>query len=834
MRTGTYRVAALTLIGAVLSPALAALSTFSIPSDELSWRDAQQDPLSNTFYLEVLDFERFDDGILPIEPSLTIAVPAIPLDVVEENLFPEDLDALLDFSRNVAQRDVVALERVVLERESRTIEAGEVLIPRWGTFPHRARDVQILLRAGITQIAALVNVAESHPRPPVAEKFNKGLSLTPLGIFEQGLTTDRLEERLAWVFDGDPLTHFERIDRVGQDVKQKWILFMDLGRYFPVRLIRFYPSPEIGVRVASYTLFLGVPHTERTIAGLSLEDTDIGQPGFPKFGEIGDTFPTWVVEQSVPVNVEDTVAVVFDPPRTMRYSRLDFDSTLDYDLGEIEFYADGFVPEATYTTRPLPLAPSTLGRIFWDEEKIGAPSRSRLVVRVQTGVNEEPEVLFRVNDFETEVEWRSGGALVVDRRTGSQTFGETLDLNSAASNLDARDIFSALSNEERAAVRLTRAEYQSLSGNRRRQVEPDLEFWSGFQPAKNGELIIAPSGNPFIQLQVEFSSQDPGAATAMRNLHFEFSAPQITDDVIGEIAPAVGVLAGRDTTFILALRARLESENEGFNRVQVFTPARIGGIESVTMDFGQGQVQELSRIGLGDARSVAEPGQFKEVHLADEQFVLGFPTIGPAADGTTREVLMRIRFRGRVIDFRTDFRVNVLLDTLASEQMRDFTPSGILILDGNESQVDTLALLLPQPVIGQDVLDFQQLDRLADRNSLAVIADLSSQHRNLLTNLQVRPNPFTPNGDRINDEVKISYDVQRLLTPRPVRLDIYDLSGRRMRRLERSVASGGYSVTWDGRDEDGTTVAPGLYVLRLSAEADDAGSAVLRLIGVAY
>ncbi len=834
MRTGTYRVAALTLIGAVLSPALAALSTFSIPSDELSWKDAQQDPLSDALHLEVLDFERFDDGIVPIQPSLTIAVPAIPLDVVDEDLSQEDLDALFDFSQNVAQRDVVALERVVLEPESRTIEAGQVLIPRWGTFPRRAREVQILLGAGVTQISALMNVAESHPRPPVAEKFNKGLSLTPLGIFEQGLTIDRLEERLGWVFDGDPLTHFDRIDRVGQDVKQKWILFMDLGRYFPVRLIRFYPSPDVGVRVAAYTLSLGAPHTERTIAGLNLEDASVGRPGFPKFGSIGNTFPNWVIERRVPVNVADTVAMLFDPPSTMRYSRLDFDSDLDYDLGEIEFYADGFVPEATYVTRPLSLPRSTLGRISWEEETVGEPSRSRLIVRVQTGVNEEPEVLFRINDFETEVEWRSEGALVIDRRVRAATFGQRVDLNSPGLNLDAREIFSALSKDERAAVRLTRGEYQALSGNRRGKVEPDLEFWSGFQPARNGELIVAPSGNPFIQIQVEFSSQDPNAATAMRNLHFEFSAPQITDEVIGEIAPAAGVLAGRDTAFVLALRARLESENEGFNRVQVFTPARIAGIESVTMEIGEGQVQELSRISLDDAGRGAEPGQFKEVHLDDEQFVLGFPTIEPAADGTTREVLMRIRFRGRVIDFRTDFRVNVLLDTVASEQTRDYTPSGILILDVNGSQVDTLALLLPQPIIGQDVLDFQQLDRLADRNSLAVIADLSSQSRNLLNNFQLRPNPFTPNSDGINDEVKISYDIQRLLTPRPVRLDIYDLSGRRIRRLERSVASGGYSVTWDGRNEDGMTVAPGLYVVRLFADADDAGAAVLRLISVAY
>jgi hypothetical protein len=187
-----------------------------------------------------------------------------------------------------------------------------------------------------------------------------------------------------------------------------------------------------------------------------------------------------------------------------------------------------------------------------------------------------------------------------------------------------------------------------------------------------------------------------------------------------------------------------------------------------------------------------------------------------------------------VIDFRTDFRVNAFLDTLPSAQARDFTPNGIVILNDNEPQIDTLAFLLPQPVIGQDVLDFLDTDGLADRNSLAVLADLSSQSRNLLTNFQLHPNPFTPNGDGINEEVMISYDVQRLLTSRSVSADIYDLNGRLVRRLERVVSSGGHSVSWDGRNEGGATVAPGLYVLRLWVNADRAGSALVRLISVAY
>lgn len=195
---------------------------------------------------------------------------------------------------------------------------------------------------------------------------------------------------------------------------------------------------------------------------------------------------------------------------------------------------------------------------------------------------------------------------------------------------------------------------------------------------------------------------------------------------------------------------------------------------------------------------------------------------------------MRIRFSGRVIDYQTDFRANALLDTMTADGVRDFTSNGIVIRDGEGAEADTLALLLPQPVVGQDVVNFLETDALEDRNSLAVIADLSSQSRNALTNLRVQPTQFTPNGDGINDEVKISFDVQRLLIPRALHVEIHDLGGRLVRRIERNVASGGHSATWDGRSDEGEVVAPGLYLLRVSTEADYADAAKVRLVGVVY
>ena len=827
MRIGIC-VAVLVLSGLVVNAA-AELRLFSIPGNS-TWGDVKQRSVSENTFIELVDLESYENGIGPIAPVRTVPVPEISL-----ALTADEVDAAIDsilfaFSLNVTRADVVAPADVELE-DGTIIEEGTVLIPRWSPFPRSLEGVQLLRRAGITEIGAMINVAESFPRPPGGDKYNKSLNLTTLGRFENALTGIRLQEGLGRVFDGDPLTHFERIDRVGEDVTQQWILYTDLGHYFPIRLFRLYPSLEEPVRVSAYTLRRGLPGTETVIAGLSLEDPITGPLGFPKFIKIEETFPTFVPEASVPVNVEDTIAVVFDPPAKMRYARFDFETPLDYDLAEMEFFADGFVPEAVYTSSALPLPPATLGRIFWDEEKVGDPTKSRAIVRVRTGFTAEPDVLFRINDYDREVEWGEG-AIIVDRRPGSATQGQEVHLDSSEFNIEAREIFSAARPEDRQATRLTREEYIGLPVTDRHRIEPDLEFWSSAQVANNDELVNAPSGRPFIEVEVEFLSQAPEAATVIRNMRIEYSAPQITDQVFGEIAPAVDVIAGRDTSFVLALNASIGAENNGFNRLQVFTPARTEEIEGVEVDRGDGQVQELSRVGPGEGE--AGEGQFQELHIADNQFVLGFPTISPAEDGQVRDVLMKVRFRGRVIDFRTNFSANAFLDTLGAEVERLFTRNGILAVSGSEGTLDTLAFFLPQQVEGNDVVDFRATDQLSDRNSLAVIADISAQSKDLVSNFKTKPNPFTPNGDGVNDEMTVLFDVQRLLTPKPVRLEIFDLNGRRLRLIQRQLPSGGYSQQWDGRDDGGQIVPPGLYVLRISIEADDAGNARTRIVSVAY
>lgn len=69
------------------------------------------------------------------------------------------------------------------------------------------------------------------------------------------------------------------------------------------------------------------------------------------------------------------------------------------------------------------------------------------------------------------------------------------------------------------------------------------------------------------------------------------------------------------------------------------------------------------------------------------------------------------------------------------------------------------------------------------------------------------PNPFHP-------RTEIHFD---LSAPGTVRLEIYDLAGRRVRTLQpsQSMGTGRYVVPWAGDDDRGAPVASGTYVVRL-------------------
>jgi flagellar hook assembly protein FlgD len=69
----------------------------------------------------------------------------------------------------------------------------------------------------------------------------------------------------------------------------------------------------------------------------------------------------------------------------------------------------------------------------------------------------------------------------------------------------------------------------------------------------------------------------------------------------------------------------------------------------------------------------------------------------------------------------------------------------------------------------------------------------------------------------------------------PVSIEVYSLDGRLL--LQRKMGRqhfGPQQLRWDGRDEVGSLLRPGLYLLAVALEAGAATDRVLRPVGIAY
>ena len=100
----------------------------------------------------------------------------------------------------------------------------------------------------------------------------------------------------------------------------------------------------------------------------------------------------------------------------------------------------------------------------------------------------------------------------------------------------------------------------------------------------------------------------------------------------------------------------------------------------------------------------------------------------------------------------------------------------------------------------------------------------------------ITPNPFTPNGDGINDRANIRFALGNLNAARAIQIEIFDLAGRRVWSGDRA-GFGQQEFAWDGRATDGQTVAPGVYVCKINADVDAesaSNTSEVHLISVAY
>ncbi len=310
--------------------------------------------------------------------------------------------------------------------------------------------------------------------------------------------------------------------------------------------------------------------------------------------------------------------------------------------------------------------------------------------------------------------------------------------------------------------------------------------WSPWETVTDGQ-VRSPSRHPFIQFRLQMN----GPGTVIKRLVIEYLNPPIADGLAAEIAPLV-VEAGRQTEFTISLQTRmriwrtdgslLPNADTGFQGLRIQTAARIDAIDKVLVDD-------------------------REVE---------FTAAYDSADGTT------IRLRRSILQDGTFIQIQ-----LRGAVFRDATRFDVQASD--RRLVEGELLTVHQSAQEEDV------DPLSLGGSLVVRVASEEGALPLFEGIAASSDVISPNGDGINDRFELRYALLKLTQAAASRLDIYALDGRLLRRIDGGLQLNGDQVyRWEGRDEIGELVGPGLYVYRLLVESDGGPVERTGVVGVVY
>ena len=380
----------------------------------------------------------------------------------------------------------------------------------------------------------------------------------------------------------------------------------------------------------------------------------------------------------------------------------------------------------------------------------------------------------------TTIEWDSdrqpGTRVEVQTRTGN-----TLDTLLRYYKADGKEI-------SRGAYNKIRLKSQKGDAVPELVASPDWEPWSEPYELPSGSAVTSPSPRKYLKIRARLLSDDPDAFATLGAVRVNFSEA-LADSLKGQVIPARVDSLGVERNF--SLFVEVGPLKQRFDAVLVTPPP---GME---LSFDPGR----ESVFAGPASAFVEGGDLDGLRLqkvrvesdAPDSLRLGFDALG-------REVeMLRVDFRG------------VLL--AAGGRLRAYL---------RNSQGDG---------------SWQRVDEKVPRSSLQLIARPGNVRP--IRDVKITPPVFTPNGDGVNDELRLDFTVVMVGAGTAVVAEVFDLRGLLVRRLEerREIGAGTYSMAWNGRDEAEKLVPPGVYAVRVKLASGsgpvDVGEQ-LRAISLAY
>ena len=608
------------------------------------------------------------------------------------------------------------------------------------------------------------------------------------------------------------------------------IIDLDLGARFGLNRFKFFPrngDPDF-------------PSVEFPFQNEFLRGYEI----FINDGTPENSFEGVPILQTVAVETQNDQSVVDVriPPQYVRFVRLKVLTAAGFDMAEFQIFGTGFVPEASYVSNIFDFGDLALfGNLRWIQDAEGDANLSGLQIRTRTGVDPNPVEFNKVRPGERI--FRVGGGAQAGNRSGTSTanvevpwkwaddvgdaelkalVADVLD-NDEVDVREAIGVFKDLPLNEQALVTLDEADYRGLRGEDKGVIRDDVNNWSGWSPPYSASGIVgqdllpidgagvpisSPGPRRYFQFSIDFFSDDFESAAVVGGLAFDAISPPFAQELIAEISPRSAAV-GKNTRFLYAVLNKSSGQQRGFDAFEIETPLRVESIGRVRIQRPSGEVQEadFSGASLANLPQASNSIAIDEVH--DDRFVISFPLI--EEDGTVLEV----EFDNGVLRFGTTF-----VGRAFNRSVETTIGQGVVAGNAADLSLSGFADSDLQPV-GTPIAD-----------NLSVAVPISKE---LLANVAVNSPVFTPNGDGANDRVLIQYDITNIARPSPVKVSIFDLSGRLVRALVNSEAiSGRFAQPWDGRDDDGVSVPPGHYAFSVSLQAGTGQVRKIGVVGVAY
>ena len=308
-------------------------------------------------------------------------------------------------------------------------------------------------------------------------------------------------------------------------------------------------------------------------------------------------------------------------------------------------------------------------------------------------------------------------------------------------------------------------------------------FWSFPTTESGGQLNL--NRGSYIQLKVILHSERFDEFPRLDSLWIETS-PILATRVVGEIArldmpqPVRGVAEvnlGEKTDFLYELRAEFSPGEPGFDALRIDTGSENAEFKNLI----------INGVAVNPVRAEVE-GAAIVIELENRVTRVRNPSI-------------QVEFAAEVFDFARTFTGEVY----------------------NVGSTD-----LPQPVESGDASE------ALSTNGLRVLAS-SAESPELVQDLTFSSAVVTPNGDGINDVLRIDYTLYGLPQSVPVNIELYALDGKRVALVGQGLqGSGPQEVRWDGRDERGDILPPGMYLLGVGIAAENKNDLQMRPVGVAY